>query len=267
MAIQSSRPVAGYFGAVAEWLDVDLLVEVAQALPNVDFYLIGHRSLKRVADLLRIPNVILVGEVTYEQLPSYLYAFDVALVPFKLNELTRCTNPVKVYEYLSAGKPVVSTPLPEVEMLSPMVRTAAPAEEFTKCILGALDQPSEVAAEERRAFAAVNTWEDRGDHLAREISALFPSVSLIVLTHNELELTRVCLDSLERYTDYAEWNLILVDNGSSDGTPEYLQEYAATREHVRLIFNEENRGFPAGCNQGAAAADGELLVFLTTTPV
>jgi GT2 family glycosyltransferase len=93
-------------------------------------------------------------------------------------------------------------------------------------------------------------------------AALFPSVTVILLTHNGLTFTRACLHSLDRHSDYPNWDLVIVDNASTDGTPEFLQAYAADRGYVRLMLLPDNRGFAAGNNAGARAARGEYLVFL-----
>ncbi|MCC4264587.1 glycosyltransferase family 2 protein [Oceanimonas baumannii] len=90
----------------------------------------------------------------------------------------------------------------------------------------------------------------------------YPKVSVIVLTYNNLELTQACLNSIERFTDYPNLELILVDNASSDGTPEFLQNYAIGKDHVKVCLNDENLGFSAGNNVGLAAATGDYLVIL-----
>ncbi len=82
--------------------------------------------------------------------------------------------------------------------------------------------------------------------------------SIIILTYNELELTKKCLASIERYTDKDKIELIIVDNGSSDGTREYISNLP----DVKVILNEKNLGFAKGCNQGIEAAGGENLLFL-----
>ena len=93
-------------------------------------------------------------------------------------------------------------------------------------------------------------------------AVLFPPVTVILLTYNGLTFTRACLHSLDRHSDYPNWDLVIVDNGSTDGTPEFLEAYAAGRAHVRLMLRPDNAGFAAGNNAGARAARGEYLVFL-----
>ncbi len=102
------RPVIGYYGAIAEWFDLDLVELVANSHPECSVVLIGADTVNAKSRLGKLPNVTFTGEVPYGLLPQYLHGFDVCLLPFKIIPLTLATNPVKAYEYLSAGKPVVA---------------------------------------------------------------------------------------------------------------------------------------------------------------
>lgn len=94
-----------------------------------------------------------------------------------------------------------------------------------------------------------------------------PTASIIILTYNNLEYTRLCLESIYAFTQTADFELILVDNASSDETPPYLKNFAAGKPNVKLILNRENAGFARGNNQGAAAAEGDYLVLLNNDTV
>src|SRR5207253_9623223 len=109
--LNSGRPLAGYFGALASWFDYALLDEVARRRPDWNFLLIGPNYDGSLDDqaLLRRANVHWVGRQPYELLPGYLRAMDCALIPFLLNDITMATSPLKLYEYLAAGKPVITT--------------------------------------------------------------------------------------------------------------------------------------------------------------
>ncbi len=99
--------------------------------------------------------------------------------------------------------------------------------------------------------------------LVQAIEALpEPRVSVVVVTYNNLDLTRICLQSLEQYTGYGNLEVIVVDNASADDTPAYLREWAAAGADRQLILNDDNRGFAAANNQGLALASGEYLVML-----
>jgi glycosyltransferase involved in cell wall biosynthesis len=92
-------------------------------------------------------------------------------------------------------------------------------------------------------------------------------ISIIILTFNKLNFTRQCLESINARTHGVEFEVIVVDNASSDETPQFLQEFAITQPNVKLFLNETNLGFAAGNNQGAAAASGDTIVFLNNDTV
>jgi glycosyltransferase involved in cell wall biosynthesis len=110
------RPVIGYFGLLADdWVDTAVLAETARRFPNGSVVLIG-KSMMDLSAVTRFPNVHLLGRKPYGSLPGYCKGFDVALIPFPVTEVTLNANPLKCREYLAAGLPVVSTPIPEVEV-------------------------------------------------------------------------------------------------------------------------------------------------------
>ena len=163
-----SRKVIGYYGAIAEWLDVELVQQIAREHSDALVLLIGRDSINARAALADVPNVLMAGEVAYAELPYWLHGFDVALLPFRITPLTLATNPVKVYEYLSAGKPVVSVNLPEMAQFDGLVRLAGDAREFSRAVttsLAALPESQEIIAA-RQDFAARQTWRHRAAALA-----------------------------------------------------------------------------------------------------
>jgi glycosyltransferase involved in cell wall biosynthesis len=154
------KPVIGYYGAMSDWLDTELIGRLASARPGWSFVLIGRVDSADVSGLRRMSNVHLVDEKPYELLPGYLHRFDVGIIPFKKSPLTEATNPVKLFEYLSAGKPVVATDLNELRHYRDYVRLASSAEEWLEAIERALeDAPARV--EVRQGFARQNTWDER----------------------------------------------------------------------------------------------------------
>ncbi|BAF60953.1 hypothetical protein PTH_2772 [Pelotomaculum thermopropionicum SI] len=154
------RPVVGYIGAVSAWLDLEMMAAAACTHPEWSIALIGPVDAD-VSSLAALPNVHLLGHRGYGLLPAYLKGFDVAVIPFKINELTRGVNPVKLYEYLAAGRPVVSSALPEVLPFAEVVAVARDPHEFVKKIEAELagNTPEKVAA--RLRLAAQNSWEAR----------------------------------------------------------------------------------------------------------
>jgi glycosyltransferase involved in cell wall biosynthesis len=167
-----NHPVIGYFGALDFWFDVDLIYFTARDHPDWTFVIIGSGP-EDIRKLSKLENIILVGEVSYRSLPPYLYQFDVCMIPFRSLPVTAATNPVKVYEYLAAGKPVVVTGLPELKAISDVVYWAASPPEFEQCIRQAISQDSDKKREQRRDFAKQNTWQDRFTRYEEAVNSLF----------------------------------------------------------------------------------------------
>jgi UDP-galactopyranose mutase len=108
------RPRLGFYGVIDERFDVELLDELAAMRPNWSFVMVGPVVKIAEEDLPKRPNIHYLGGKTYEQLPAYLSGWDVALMPFAMNESTQFISPTKTPEYLAGGKPVVSTPVKDV---------------------------------------------------------------------------------------------------------------------------------------------------------
>lgn len=261
---EQGRKVIGYYGAIAEWFDLKLVEAIASRFPDCQLLLIGSDTTNAKRALDRLNNVTFLGEVPYERLPYYLHGFDVCILPFKVVPLTLATNPVKVYEYLSAGKPVVTVNLPEMAQFSGLVQVADSHEDFLTELEGALARSDDEAKQlERKRYAADQTWTHRVSDLISHVESSVdePTVSIIVVTYNNLELNKACLESLDQNNCYDHAEIIVVDNASSDGTPELLQGWAdGARRSV--ILNKENKGFAAANNQGLAAASGDYLIML-----
>jgi len=264
------RRIIGYYGAIAEWFDLDLIRAVALRNTDCLILLVGNDTVDAGTVLGDLPNVAFTGEVPYARLPFYLHAFDVCLLPFKVIPLTLATNPVKIYEYLAAGKPVVSVDLPEIGQFGDLVWRAQSTDEFVQKAALAMEPRSASPAMEsaRKAFAAEQTWDHRIAELDDALNDLrMPRISVIVLTYNNLELTRACLSSLIERTGYPNLEIVVVDNASIDDTRAYLDEFGRRHAHVKVILNESNVGFAAGNNVGLAAATGDYLVILNNDTV
>jgi len=109
-----AHPRLGFFGVIDERFDIDLLDSIAAMRPDWSFVMVGPVAKIAPEDLPQRPNIHYLGPKTYNQLPSYLAGWDVALMPFAMNESTQFISPTKTPEYLAGGKPVVSTPVKDV---------------------------------------------------------------------------------------------------------------------------------------------------------
>ena len=261
------RPLVGYYGAIADWFDADLVADLAERRPDWDFVLVGSTFTADTSRLGKLANVSLPGEMPYAEIPSWLARFDVAIMPFKRVPLTEATNPVKAYEMLASGKPLVAVPIPEVVAMAPHVRLAATAEEFEREIAAALAERGTGAAAKRQAFARENTWEERFARFGAAVARTFPLASIVVVTYNNVDLTRACLESIYERTEWPRFEVIVVDNASSDGTRRYLEGAPARFPDLGVVLNEKNWGFAAGNNIGLRQARGDYLVLLNNDTV
>jgi glycosyltransferase involved in cell wall biosynthesis len=160
-----ARPVIGFFGLIAEWIDLELVGAIARRRPQWTVLMLGKATVDTTA-LRALPNVRLLGQKPYATLPAYCRAFDVGLIPFRIDELTVRANPLKLREYLAAGLPVVSTDLPEVRKYSGLVRLAAGPEGFVSAIEAALADRTESADRARVAAMQSESWEARVEEIS-----------------------------------------------------------------------------------------------------
>lgn len=263
----AAHPIIGYYGAIADWFDVGLMVYAARQRPDYTFVLLGGIFDVDVSELEGLPNVRLLGQQPYETMPQYLYHFDACLIPFKVNAITEATDPVKVYEYLSAGKPVVAVALPELEPLREHLYIAKDREAFVARIDQALAETDESLIARRRHLAKQHTWSARYREIAAGIARITPRASVIIVTYNNLVLTKLCLESLVRNTGHSNYEVIVVDNHSTDGTASYLRYLAARYPHLQVILNPTNAGFARANNQGIARSTGDAIVLLNNDTI
>jgi teichuronic acid biosynthesis glycosyltransferase TuaH len=173
---QIKGKVLGYLGNIERRTDFNLLLEAIEQLPDWTLVMAGPVELKYVPDaFMNHPRIKLVGSVSHTEAPAMIKRFDVAMIPFKPDDVSKGIYPLKLYEYLAAGKPVVSTNFnPDVlSELKPVVHVGENPTEFAGHVLKAYATDSEAKQKERVQVASQNTWEDRvekfGKFIAQEL--------------------------------------------------------------------------------------------------
>lgn len=161
-------PIFGFFGLVHHWIDVELIAEVARLRPEYSFVMIGDCKAD-VSGASRLPNVRFLGRRPYDDLPDYCRAFAAGLLPFRINAMTRNVNPIKMYEYLAAGLPVVSTPLPEAMRWEGAVQIGATPADFAAACDAVLPYPDARRREELSTVVSHLSWEARVERLSEII--------------------------------------------------------------------------------------------------
>ena len=177
------KPIVGFFGALADWIDMDLIHAAAEHFPEWTFVYIGPHTFSQSAvevEWLRathLPNIIVLPQMDLRMLSAHLADFDVCTMPFQDITVTRSMNPVKLYEYLAAGKPVVCRDLPEVRHLledgaQGLISLYNSQKDFFEQLQAVLADDNDALRERRRAFARSNDWADRVDTLSHLLTDL-----------------------------------------------------------------------------------------------
>lgn len=243
-----------YYGSLwGDWLDWEIIKYIAKQRPNYSINLIGdYNAIKNKIKMLP-SNIHFLGLKKQVELPAYLKHSNIALIPFKNDEVGKYVSPLKVFEYICAGKIVVSTALPDIENY-PNVYCSDKKEDWLEFI----DEEHEV--KEFDLFISQNNWYSRCRYIINKVKKREEkiSISVIILNRNNKKVIGRCIESLINYNSY-DYEIIVVDNQSTDGSLEILQDRFGDK--IKLIKNKKN-GCSLGRNLGVENAKGNHIVFL-----
>jgi len=245
-----------YFGSLwGEWFDWEKIIYIAEKEKDVAINLIGDYSgiKDKIAQMPK--NIHFLGLKPQTQLPAYLQHCDIALLPFKNCEIGKYVSPLKIFEYIAMNKKVLATNLDDIQHY-PNVYASDDKEDWLKF----LNSEDEIVSTEE--FIGKNNWYSRCAELIEYFEkeeSKFPSVSVIVLNYNNKKVIERCVKTLLAHNRRYNYEVIVVDNGSTDGSYELLQENYSDK--IKLYKNSVN-GCSSGRNLGAANATGEYIIFL-----
>lgn len=154
-----SRPIIGYIGVVASWVDLELICAVADRFPNYNIVVVG--PLYNINDVPRRNNIHWLDYKSYDLLPAYAQMFDVGIIPFRKSNMIEAVNPIKMWEYMAMGMPVVTTDIPEARKYPGLVYAAVNDEQFMNHIEYALCYDSLENRSRRLFLAQENSWRNR----------------------------------------------------------------------------------------------------------
>ena len=163
------QPVIGLIGRIDDWMDTDLLAHIATSRPEWSIVVVGSLVTRRRA-WMKLRNVHCLGPIPYGDLPSYLKAMAATILPYRLNQQTLSCNPLKLREYLAAGRPVVSVDVPAVQRYLPWVRVAHSADEFVASIGDALRSDGPEQQRARSESVADESWDQRAEEVVALLS-------------------------------------------------------------------------------------------------
>lgn len=167
-----SRPTAGFYGSLSQWLDTDLLATVIEKLPNWNFVFIGKESID-LSPLKAYKNTFFLGAKEHAVLPRYSQHWDVSLLPFRDNEQIRACNPLKLLEYLAVGKPIVATRFPAAEYHKGVIQCANTPDDFIAAMkLGYQAATLPFFSHALQSRIGNNTWEEKSRQVSQWLDAL-----------------------------------------------------------------------------------------------
>ncbi|MFW0837767.1 MAG: glycosyltransferase family protein [Candidatus Komeilibacteria bacterium] len=165
------RPIIGYMGIILGRLDSDIITYLAEHNPTKSIALVGSYRGKThywdkalIEKLKKYNNIHLLGFVPYDKTPMYIQQFNVAIIPHRVDGYVSTTNPMKMYEYLACGRPVVATPAPGIDMFS-SIRVASNPADFNQAVIKELAEDNEEKQEMRRQSVRQHTWQARVDKM------------------------------------------------------------------------------------------------------
>jgi len=167
------KPIIGYFGSIERRMDYDLIKQVAADNPDKSFVFAGPGIREHIPDwFFNTPNIYIPGQIPYDELPQMLKGFDIAIIPFKKDDVSSTIFPLKLFEYLGAGKPVIVTDFnPDLKFYTDgAVSFCADAPAFNTAINDILAHDNAQKLEERLAVAKKNTWEIRAEQITELIN-------------------------------------------------------------------------------------------------
>jgi len=286
------RPIIGFAGWLGYHIDIDLLLHIGRTFPDYSLVFVGPNDLpagSKRSQLESLPNAYFLGNKERDSLPDYLQAFDVALMPYLLDGHMRTAYPLKLHEYLAAGRAIVAV---EMEALLPyrnVIWMCSTPDEMIEAVRTAIHDYSPQAIESRVQTARENTWENRVECMYQVIDTFLaeagwhneenpritrlvpdtsvipieadrdcPLVSIVIVTWNRKAEIMETIHSIHTQT-YQNIEIVVVDNASTDGTVESLQH---NHPEIKVIPLKENLGASAGRNPGITAAQGEIIFLL-----
>lgn len=161
--VSLNRPLIGYVGLIAGWTDYELISEVAKRMPEVSFVFVGPVELEeRRGQLQTSPNIFWLDKKPYAEIPGYIKAFDVCIIPFRQGSIAETTNPVKIFEYFALGKPVVATPMNELIPFANerLLWIGNSSESFVQSLREALADTSPEQRQARMRVAERHSWRN-----------------------------------------------------------------------------------------------------------
>lgn len=259
--LQKGEKTFLYYGSLwGEWFDWDIIIGLAKRNPSYAINLIGnaegiHKKVRECPE-----NVHFLGLKAQSDLPAYLQYVDYTMLPFKRGEIGDYVSPLKMFEYIAMYTRVLSTTLPDIQGY-PNVYFGDVVDEW-EAVVNADPIMDRSAAD---SFVEQNTWSYRITTLfdslyKKKQSQLYGKLAIVILNYNNKNVIFKCIDSLLSFREAYDYEIVVVDNGSKDGSYEMLCEQYSS-EQITLCRNTKN-GCSSGRNLGVSKTNREYVMFL-----
>ena len=252
-----------YYGSLwGDWFDWELLTMLAIKNPDIMINLIGDNS--SIVKKSLPQNIHFLGIKNQNELPAYLYYADYAILPFKVDNIAKYVSPLKIFEYIAMHKKIIATALPDI-IDYPNLYAKNTYKEWQKV----LNNQKKVDISLANDFIEKNNWYNRCITLLESTiksskkcqKKFYDNISIIVLNYNNENVIFHCLDSLLNNRERYNYEIIVVDNQSTDGSYEKLLKMYKNNKEINILRNQKN-GCSSGRNLGVKAATKDYILFL-----
>lgn len=248
-----------YYGSLwGEWFEWDKIIYLAENIIDCSINIIG--DYKIIKDKIKnMPkNIYFLGLKEQKELPAYLYYCDFALLPFKNDDIGKYVSPLKIFEYIAMNKLVISTNLPDI-FGYPNVLGSDSKEEWVQFVNSSFNLT------DAESFITENNWYSRCNKILELVDKKNVNkkelISIIILNRNNKDVINKCIDNLLAFKDSYNYEIVVVDNDSTDGSYEMIVEKYSANTNIKIIKHNKN-GCSSGRNLGVENSNGDIIVFL-----
>ena len=270
--LERKGKIIGFYGSFAPWLDYDMLAALAKQRPDYSLVMIGYdyewgKGAFAKSGLADFPNVFIIPAQKYDNLKYFSRFFDVGVIPFRIYEVTISVSPVKMFEYMAQGIPVVTSAMPECKLYKSCIIAETP-DDFVEKIDFALTLKNDVEYQTTlQKESSENTWTVITDRVIDFIETYPKKVD----DNNELLLTiAVPAYNMENYLpeffEHLEYpsliknvEIIIINDGSQDNTLKIAREYEKKYPDIVTVIDKENGGHGSCINAGIQHARGKFF--------
>ncbi len=261
--VNNKKPLIYYHGCLHKyWVDLELIKKVMKLLPEYNFLFVGGDDFGSK----EFKNCTLIEHKDISELPGLLSKADCCIIPFLKNSISDSADPLKAYEFLAMGKPVVASNIPELEKFG-VIDFAEGAEEFAHAIKEAIKTDTIEKKIKRIQVARENAWDKRIDYLFQITSRYIINttekeedlVSIVLPVYNQGNFLHKAIEGALNQS-YKNIELIIVNDGSTDNTKEVIEEWQKRDCRIKAI-HQENKKLPGALNAGFKIAQGKYLTW------